>query len=346
MKKIVSALLFLGIVHLQADFIAFKKFTNSETGKTIYMLYDIHVSFEKNPIPIETRRKHIASLQREMSRLFGQMLEHSKDKVRRAMIEQEKDTLTKQYAELFRKKHLPNLYKQQNDLLALVKQCGLSLVNEDWRDITADEDYDANAKKEIQFLLGQRSFAKKQNRRNVTPMQGIGEKLTGMYTENKLNLVPGPEDVYYYNAEVRSGPSIDPGKEAHKVDDQIMKGIEKILEDEGKDSVVVSAGASHGGRISEILTTKKGYKGGELITDSGLTGWFAPRRLKEIIEDLKNNKEPELTGLNDNIQYRFASHPIDLKKVFAKELPECQLSTDALEAFEHEITDFVRNLFK
>ena len=339
MKKILSALLFLGIVQLQADFIAFRKLTHQKDNKTIYMLYDVHVSIEKDRMSYDVYRDHRDSLQEEMSSLFRQMI--GKDE-REEKLSENKETLTKQYAELFRKKYLPTLYQQQKDLLALVKNCGLSLINEDWRDQINGEEYDANAKSELQFLLGMRDPSSS-IRLSVSPMQSIGEKLVGKYTENKLQTLPG--DTYYYNAEVRSGRSADASDGAEKVDKEIIKGINTILNDKEEDTVIVSAGASHCVRIIEYFE-KQGYQSENLITNPGLTGWWRSSRVKKIAEDLKKNVEPDLSTLTSSNKYQLASYPIDLAKVFGKEFPKCKLSTDSLEVFDHEISDFVKSLFE
>lgn len=353
MKKKLNLFLVLGVfLSVKAEFIAFKKFTHRETGKTIYMLYDIHVSLEVSPISREMLMSHKDQIQEQRRLLSAKIIEnHRNKKLTQSQkeelnepLEHKKQTFTKEYAELFRKKHFPSLYKQQRELLALVKKCGLSLVNEDWRDQTLDTDYDANVKKELQFLLGHKQY-RDSVKLAVTPMQGIGEKLVGTYTENKLVLVPSQEKVYYYNVEMREVNSIDPLDGAEKVDGQIIKSIKKILEDKDKKEVIVSVGASHGGRISEILTQKEGYIGHDLKTNSGLVGWFSSRRLKDIVKSLKDNIEPDLTNIEDSIQRRLASHPIDLFKIFGEELPTCNLSTDSLGTFEYEISDFIKSLF-
>ncbi len=351
-KKLISFLVFGAFLSLKAEFVAFKKFINTETGKTVYMLYDIHVSLEVSPISREVFMSHKGQIQEQMRVLSLQIIKNYRNKKLTESqkeelnepLEQEKQMLAKKYAELFRRKHLPSLYKQQRELLALVKRCGLSLVNEDWRDQTLDVDYDANAGKDLQFLLGNKIY-RESMRSSVTPMQGIGEKLVGNYTENKLVLVPGSEDAYYYNVETRLGSSVDPSDGAGAVDKQIMKGVKKILEDKDKKAVIVSVGASHGGRISEILTKEKGYIGHDLKINSGLIGWFSPAKLKGIVKSLKENKEPDLTNIETSIQRRFASYPIDLFRIFSEELPTCKLSTDSLGTFEHEISSFIKSFF-
>ncbi|MFT6765969.1 MAG: hypothetical protein ACJAZS_000866 [Alteromonas naphthalenivorans] len=344
---------------LRADFFAFRKLTHAQTGKVVYFLYDIHASVEVNPISSENYSLHIKSLAEEQRREFMQKTNAHRsiiaDSEEQALLtdqyeESELEPISSQYGSFFKSKHLPYLVKQHQELLSIVRHCGISLINEEWQDRFQEDTYISNAESEVLSLLGGRALAKENwlkkyfVRTPVTPMKGLGKKLVGKkYNKRELQNVDGAEDVYFYDVDKRKGRSIVRVlDDSAKVDADILIGLNKILHEKNKDSVIVAAGFTHCVEVVKTLMTQ-GYMIESLVVSRELRlGQKFSESIRNVLHQLEANEVPILGPKTHKIAYKLVSRPLHLKNIFKSEIPNCRVQRESI---VKKVSDFVRNLF-
>ncbi|MFT6765968.1 MAG: hypothetical protein ACJAZS_000865 [Alteromonas naphthalenivorans] len=325
---------------LRADFFAFRKLTHAQTGKIVYFLYDIHASVEVNP----PKKKDIDAKEGE---IIKKERDDFKQVLRGVELERIEDPLhpLERYATDFKIKHLPNLNKQQQDLLFIIKHYEVSLINEDWQDYFADETEQTIGKatdNRLRSCIGERKIVDGNYfRLPVTPMKGLGKNLIGKYTQKELHQVPEIEGVYFYNADSRQMSSLDTEEDVAGVDNKILIGLNKILKEKSSDSVIIAAGYIHCVALVKELENQ-GYVSGPLVFSNDLE---AIRLSKDGLDDsliaLENN---DSTGF-DVFNYDVISRPLNLNETLAEEIKNDANGSVKKESLFDKVGGFVDSFF-
>ena len=314
-KSLLIFLLIFFSLNIRTDFFALRKLIHHEGNKIVYLLYDLHAS-----IPADTT-----------------LADKLKDDVYKYMSEnilqwklfkpwennQEIKNILASYVN-----NLPNLINQKQDLLTIIAKYRVSLINEDWLPYDADEDLIRgkliSSGLRIKFLVkylglkgGDGSY-----RTYVTPMSGMGEKLSGIFSSKELILLVNGG--YYYNADERKGDGLSGGTDqAQKlVDRSTIEMIKKLFEDYAQKVVIVSEGFSHIQNIAAELV-KQGYQAYPLIISEDLQARrLASTRLDLILKDIEFNTETTKGLINSEIEFSLVAKPIDLKVTLMPELDD------------------------
>jgi hypothetical protein len=304
-----------------ADFFAYKKLEHPQTHKVIYLLYDIHASIIAD-----------ADVQKRLLDGMGTIIDNAiadakKIEQPKAVFSHLKETFNKmdQQADLMRN-NLPNLVKQHNDLIYVVKKYQISLIDEDWRD---------SQEQQAMFPLGggagkfwryiAHSIGNTKQYKNsvfqeaVSPILGIGKSLTGKFSAHKFEQLDG--SAYFYNADTRGGAIGEGGKE--KVDDFTLNAIETLFTTYNQKSIIISQGYEHIIAVSQQLCTKKGYNAGPLIISDDLQKQRAQSStLNAFLKALEMDNYTDLKKINmdDRLTYFLIAQPLDIQTLFEKEL--------------------------
>ncbi|MDR3646669.1 MAG: hypothetical protein P4L22_03955 [Candidatus Babeliales bacterium] len=307
-------------ISLKADFFAFRRLIHPETKKVIYLLYDVHASIPNDPSLSNEIINEIKSIIKDPSKIayYKKTIgsEEYKFKVPWYNNEHIKNKLLS-FAD-----NLPNLSKQHNDLLDIIKNNKISLINEDWPPrmpyIGMKEEKELN--KLIKRHLGTTVYYKKTYTyiAFVTPLLGIGEKLTGKFTESKF--VALSTGAYYFNPDFRNPNQISSRQQNKEIDNLTLQAIDILITQYNQSSIVIAEGFSHIQAIARNLVNDQGYVAGPFIISEDLE--------KRRKEDPEIDKELEIISsfekanwdgeLNnpDNFNYSLVLKPLNIKAVF------------------------------
>jgi hypothetical protein len=295
--------LLLGFHCLRADFFACLKLEHPIAKKKIYLFYDIHSSVIADSDLDKSLLDQIYKINKDWAQLQPLVkLINYKENLNKILIK---------FSEW--RNNLPNLVKQHNDLANLVKNFGISIISEDWFD--PEGSFELNSfhpnclLKLIYRLIGkEKNYKNSIFRIGVSPLFQIGKTVTGKFTVNTF--VPIGK-AYFYNPDDRGGNQINNSK----VDDSILKAIDKLFTDYNQTKVIVAAGCSHITKIAHELV-KNGYISSNLIVNKKLN---EVRLSSKPINDFLNNIEKNncnLSNLDDESIYKLISNPLDLQQLF------------------------------
>lgn len=308
----------LGLINfataINADFFAFRKLTHPETGKMVYLLYDIHASIPIDPKVYGAKTLEIFRFVIENPTKWSFLSPWETNDEIKGMLR-------------FLMNQFPNLNKQQEDLLNLVKTNPISLINEDWPPFNSDKE--RKNKRQINPLFMSK-YAGVLNGdgnghayiENKTPMFEIGEKLTGTFSKNKF--VQLDLGNYYYNPDARTLSSDCPtGAEACKLIDTLsLDAINTLFNSYDETRVIVAEGFFHTQAISNQLISS-GYTPGPLIISSDLQiRRISNPPLDQFLTSFETHAEPEIANklLDPSFYFDLIVKPIDLKAIFDAEL--------------------------
>lgn len=332
-------LLILNIISIHADFFAFRKLKNPTTKNTLYFLYDIHASLEKDSKFAESLKPLINEIISD-SMKPGSVLDMYKQ------IEAGISRLDNEIIKPIRN-NLPNLIKQHNDLIDIVHRYNVSLIDEDWPNIGDTNNI------MMAFTIGKRQsffeyLAKNIHtqekcsnfvyREGVSPLSGMGKSLTGRFT--KKEFVNIKEGVYFYNPDTRLDSLYE--EYNREIDSIILHAITSLFTLYNQQSIIIAAGYDHIVAI-EYELGKQGFKADDLVIDAELVKQKNPI-IEQFIKNIQNNNyQAFLKKTSDNqeeIICALVRHPLDIKKIFETQIDS--ISSESI--LEKSFSFFTNNI--
>ncbi len=305
--------------YVKADFFAFRTLQHPVHKDVVYLLYDAHASIEKDPLLNQ-------AIEEKLLRDIWDNVQDPKN-----------NSIEKAYKAFFNgldqidaresimiNEQLPNLIRQQTDLVNVVRNDHMSIITEDWpypiRNLLSLRE--AELHKYANKVLGsQDKYEENVFRLYTSPLRNMGKKILGKFTQLKLNVIPGA-DTYFYNPDSRAtGAGYQVSDRA--IDGHILTAIKKLARDYHQKSIIVAAGYSHSVAVAHDLVEKEGYVAGPLIISVDLARKRATHaRVNTFLLEVEANNVSfvQKYNLKNEDIYALIADPLDIKKVFADQL--------------------------
>jgi len=311
-------------VGIRADFFALRILTHPTTKHTVYLLYDIHASVDKDPAVLKEFLKKVGKWVDDAiendpmlaSDLEGDPWELG-DPISKRIEEQAPLTYVT----------LPNLLEQQQDLIIIIKGCNLSIIGEGWAEYDKKGHIKYSDNYAVSITGNPIKKAGQDYRNHVSPVVGLGKKLFGETHRNKIDPIP-ETTAYFYNPD--SGTGIESGSSAvsEDVDNIVMNGLAMLFAPPyNQTSVIVAVEFKHGFEVARRLIHQKGYLPGNFIISADLARRRALNvRLNDFLQGLATNNKDLYDWFDESkMTYDLIASPLDLAAVFEKEL-KCGIS--------------------
>ncbi len=319
MKNNLKFLLLINLANLslKADFFALKKLRQTRSNNVVYVLYDLHATIEADA---NLTSKICAEIENIIDKKGTNHLKLYAYKV---------DEINKKIDLL--RNNLPNLIKQQNDLINIVKTNRISLIDEDWWSVEMAElnlPIGATHSKWWGYIARKIGEEKKYKnfsyRVGPSPMSGIGRMLFGDFKVKKF--VPINKNNYFYNPDDRSIAIHSTLND--EIDNQVKNAINRFFRKYKQKTIIVALGYSHSTNVAAHLISKWGYIEESYIINDDLA---QQRKTSPIIDKLLKDIENNISCTNEMVSlgeienhneanYKLIAHPLDLDAIFKKEL--------------------------
>lgn len=294
-------------IDIKADFFAFRRLMHPQTKKVIYLLYDAHASLVIDPNLANITNTEIDKIARNAPMNVKELkpLEENEE------INSKLDSY---------RRNMPNLLKQQQDLLDLTNKYLISLIDEDWpwpSDLVSIAFKKVSNKYIGRYFGSSRQYKDKFYALQVTPLLDIGKKLTGKFT--KKEFIPLATGAYFYNPDDRWSIGIGGNSvECKAMDATTLKAIDSLFTKYNQHAIIIAEGLEHISEIAQALVDR-GYSPGPMIISQDL----AKRRtespdLNQYLNIIETNKKLP-TFYDDSIDYALIANPLDIQKLLESE---------------------------